>query len=206
MDTSDTPRQEVPASTLPQIQVTVQGITNQYGAECLGQQMFHILREVGEYIDISALDGVTVAVDYDEALRDLDRGVEGLAPLSRTNDEGLAGVGKSIVVMRGDAVKTHIVLSAGPVCPIVLEEADRDEEDFRTAIAIIAHECAHVEENAFREDQFPGIHFVRRPDISSAITSSISPKPAGVNMRSAVCRRGSRSTRKPVSATIWPFG
>ncbi|WKL23433.1 hypothetical protein QYR00_23155 (plasmid) [Agrobacterium tumefaciens] len=159
MDTSDTPRQEVPASTLPQIQVTVQGITNQYGAECLGQQMFHILREVGEYIDISALDGVTVAVDYDEALRDLDRGVEGLAPLSRTNDEGLAGVGKSIVVMRGDAVKTHIVLSAGPVCPIVLEEADRDEEDFRTAIAIIAHECAHVEENAFREDQFPGIHF-----------------------------------------------
>lgn len=159
MDTSDTPRQEVPASTLPQIQVTVRGITNQYGAECLGQQMFHILREVREYIDISALDGVTVAVYYDEALRDLDRGVEGLAPLSRTNDEGLTGVGKSIVVMRGDAVKTHIVLSAGPVCPIVLEEADRDEEDFRTAIAIIAHECAHVEENAFRDDQFPGIHF-----------------------------------------------
>ncbi len=159
MDKSDTPRQEVPASTLPQLQVTVQGITNQCGAECLGQQMFHILREVGEYIDISTLDGVTIAVDYDEALRDLDRGVEGLPPESRTNDQDLAGVGKSVVVMRGDAVKTHIVLSAGPVCPIVLEGADRDEEDFRTAIAIIAHECAHVEENAFREDQFPGIHF-----------------------------------------------
>lgn len=159
MDMIDTPKQEVPVSTLPQIQVTVQGITNQHGAECLGQQMFHILREVGEYIDISTLDGVTIAVDYDEALRDLDLGVEGLLPQSRTNDEDLAGVGKSVVVMRGDAVKTHIVLSAGPVCPIVLEEGDRDEEDFRTAIAIIAHECAHVAENASREDHFPGIHF-----------------------------------------------
>lgn len=133
MDTSDTPRQEVSASTLPQIQVTVRGITNQYGAECLGQQMFHILREVGEYIDISALDGVTVAVDYDEALRDLDRGVEGLAPLSRTNDEGLAGVGKSIVVMRGDAVKTHIVLSAG--------FAVNEEARFRDNLAVRLKDC-----------------------------------------------------------------
>ena len=72
---------------------------------------------------------MTVAVDYDETLRDLDRGVERLAPLRRANDEGLAGVGKSVVVMRGDALKTHIVLSAGLICPIVLEEADRDEED-----------------------------------------------------------------------------
>lgn len=159
MGTSDMPQQEAPASTLPQIQVTVQGITNQYGAECLGQQMFHILREVGEYIDINTLDGVTIAVDYDDALRDLDRGVEGLPPQSRTNDDDLAGVGKGVLVMRDGVVKTHIVLSAGPVCSIVLEEADRDEDDFRTAIAIIAHECAHVEENAFREDHFPGIHF-----------------------------------------------
>ena len=137
----------------------MQGITNQHGAECLGSQMLRIVREVGQYIDISTLDGITIAVDYDEAIRDLDRGVEGLAAEGCTNDEGLAGVGKSIVVMRGDAVKTHIVLSAGPVCPIVFEAPDRDEDDFRTAVAIIAHECAHVEENAFREDQFPGIHF-----------------------------------------------
>ncbi|QFI70514.1 hypothetical protein [Sinorhizobium alkalisoli] len=63
----------------PQIKVTVQGITNQYGAECFGTQMFHLPRKVGQYIDISTLDGVSIAVDYDEALRDLDRGFEGLA-------------------------------------------------------------------------------------------------------------------------------
>nr|WP_313533820.1 hypothetical protein [Brucella anthropi] len=150
-----------PPSTLPKIQVSVQGFTNQYGAECLGKEIFHILREVGQYIDISKLDGVTIAIDYDGALRDLDRGMEGLPPETRTNDEALAGVGKSVVVSRGGVVKTHIVLSAGPICPIVMEEAEREEEDFRTAIAIIAHECAHVEENAFREDNFPGVHFER---------------------------------------------
>jgi hypothetical protein len=123
--------------------------------------MFHILREVGQYIDISTLDGVTIAVDYDEALRNLDRGVEGLPSETRTNDEDLAGVGKGVVVMRDGVVKTHIVFSAGPICPIVIEEAERNEDDFRTAIAIIAHECAHVEENAYREDHFPGVHFWR---------------------------------------------
>ncbi|WP_440980782.1 hypothetical protein [Shinella sumterensis] len=161
MFTTEPEKDDALRSTLPKIQISVQGFTNQYGAECLGREMLFILQEVGEYIDISTLDGVTIAIDYDEALRDLDRGVEDLPPETRTNDEALAGVGKCVVVMRDEVVKTHIVFAAGPICPIVIEEAERDDNDFRTAIAIIAHECAHVEENAYREDHFPGVHFQR---------------------------------------------
>lgn len=36
-------------------------------------------------------------------------------------------------------------------------------EDFRAALAIVAHECAHVDENAGRERQFPGILLDQTP-------------------------------------------
>lgn len=159
--TDDPPKDEEPQSTLPMIQISMCGFTDQQGAECVGREMIHILREVGKYIDISTLEGVTIAVDYDDALRNINRGVEGLPPETRTNDEGLAGVGKSIVVMRDGAVRTHIVFSAGPICAIAVKEAERADDDYRTAVAIIAHECAHVAENAFRKSHFPGVHFRR---------------------------------------------
>lgn len=125
--------------------------------------MIALVREIGRYIDVSTRDGITIAVDYDAALRELDRGIEGLRPEERTNDEGLIGVGKAVVVKRGEVIKTHIVLLAGPVCVLALAEDERDIQDFRGALAIVAHECAHVEENATRERQFPGILLDQTP-------------------------------------------
>ncbi|NSX89057.1 hypothetical protein G6L86_25885, partial [Agrobacterium tumefaciens] len=106
---------EIP-STMPDVKVEVLGIQNEYGAECLRLGVKDLVIEIGRHIDISTLDGITVAVDYDAALRGLDRGIEGIRPEERTNDEGLVGVGKSVVVKRGDEFKTHIVLLADPVC------------------------------------------------------------------------------------------
>lgn len=123
--------------------------------------MLALVGEIGRYIDVSTLDGITVATDYDRALRELDRGVEGLRLEERTNDQELVGVAKSIVVKRDEALKTHIVFAAGPVCCLAIEE--RDPEDFRIALAIVAHECAHVEEHAQRERQFPGILLDQTP-------------------------------------------
>ncbi|WP_259664070.1 MULTISPECIES: hypothetical protein [Rhizobium] len=144
-------------STMPDIKVEVLGIQNEYGAECLRLGMTDLVREIGRYIEISTLDGITVAVDYDAALRTLVRGIEGVRAEERTNDAGFVGVGKSVVVKRGDEFKTHIVLLADPVCVLAFAEEDRDVDDLRTALAIICHECAHVEEHADRDRQFPGV-------------------------------------------------
>jgi hypothetical protein len=125
--------------------------------------MLDLVHEIGRYIDISTLDGITIAVDYDAALRELDRGIEGLRLEERTNDEGLVGVGKAVVVKRGEEIKTHIVLLANPVCVLAFAEDERDAAEFRIALAIVAHECAHVGENASREGQFPGILLDQTP-------------------------------------------
>jgi hypothetical protein len=144
-------------SSMPDIRVEVQGIQNEYGAECLRLGVTDLVREIGRFIDISTLDGITVAVDYDAALRGLDRGIGGVRAEERTNDAGLVGVGKSVVVKRGDEFKTHIVLLADPVCVLAFAEEDRNIDDLRTALAIICHECAHVEEHADRDRQFPAV-------------------------------------------------
>jgi hypothetical protein len=144
-------------STMPDIAVKVLGIQNEYGAECLRLGMTDLVHEIGRYIDISSLDGITVAVDYDAALRGLDRGIEGARAEERTNDEGLIGVGKSVVVKRGVEFRTHIVLLADPVCVLAFAEEERNIDDLRTALAIVSHECAHVEEHAERHRQFPGV-------------------------------------------------
>lgn len=147
---------EIP-STMPDVKVEVLGIQNEYGAECLRLGVKDLVIEIGRHIDISTLDGITVAVDYDAALRGLDRGIAGIRPEERTNDEGLVGVSKSVVVKRGDELKTHIVLLADPVCVLAFADEDRNIDDLRTALAIVCHECAHVEEHADRERQFPGV-------------------------------------------------
>jgi hypothetical protein len=154
------PGDEPPSSLPPKLVVSVKGFADADVARAMGYGMGDLVRELGRYIDVSTLDGITVAVDYDAALRELDRGIEGLRPLEKTSDEGLVGVAKAPLVRRGDEVKTHMVFDAAYVCCLALE--DQDPEDVRLAIALVAHECAHVEEHAVRDRQFPGILLNKR--------------------------------------------
>lgn len=143
---------EVP-STLPSIGVSVRGFSNLEAAKNLGRSVLAALEEVGRAIDISTLDGVTVAVDYDEALAELDRGKRDLKNDWRTNDGVLTGVAKSTLVLRDGIVKTHLVFDAAPICPLAL--SDVPAEELRAILAIIAHECAHVEEHGRFDHYFP---------------------------------------------------
>lgn len=135
------------------LSVHLQGLDENL-ANRIGAAVIDIVREVGRRIDVSSLDGVTVAVDYDSALSGLDTGGVKVASPGRTNDGDLTGVAKSIIVRRGDRVKTHLVLSAQAVACLGLDDS---EEDLRLlSLAIVSHECAHVEDHGLRERQFPG--------------------------------------------------
>ncbi|MBM6595416.1 hypothetical protein [Microvirga pudoricolor] len=154
-ESNDQTTGDAPPSSLPEnLAVSVEGFPNEEAALAMGRGMLTAVRILGRYIDVGTLAGITVAVHYDAALRDLDRGIEGLPPEERTNDEELVGVGKAVLVKRGGEVKTYLVFEAGPVCCLAQEKPD--ESDLGLAIALIAHECAHVEEHALRERQFPG--------------------------------------------------
>lgn len=143
-----------PPSSLPGITFNFHGFADEAARDLLAANMLYIVREVGREIDISKLDGVTVSTDYDRALINLDRGSSDLPPESKTNEGGLIGIAKAILVRRGGEIKTHLVFDAGPLLSIASESPL--EDDIQFALSLIAHECAHVAEHTWRERRFPG--------------------------------------------------
>ena len=152
---------DLPPSTVPTTTtITVKDFTDEAAAQQLGQAVGAIVKTVGSFIDLSRLDGVTVAIDYDAALAALNRGMEGLRPLSRSDTEEMQGVAMSPAVMRDGEVRTHIVLNAAMLVPLIADEADADGCEM--ALGIIAHECGHVQVTAEKERAVPDLRFGTR--------------------------------------------
>lgn len=102
------------------------------------------------YIELSTLDGITIAGDYHQALLDLDRGYSTNHKLSPS--EGYAiGIAMTVHVLREEQLKSHIVVNASAVCGL----EDEQHELFQLGVHTLAHECAHVAVTAAFERAFP---------------------------------------------------
>lgn len=144
----------LPPSTAIEVGVQVRDFTNREAATQLGEAVGGAVLTFGSFMDLSTLEGVTIAIDYDAALADIDQGMAGLGPLDRTNTEELQGVAKTCQVMRDGVAKSHLVFNAVMLVPLIADEASSDD-DRKSAIGIIAHECAHVQINAMMEERVP---------------------------------------------------
>lgn len=144
--------EEARVSTAPDnISVSLRQFANEQEARKLGELSGAVVKELGKYIDLGTLDGITIAFDYDEALKSLDRGVDTQSELGATK-EWAQGVAMTPVVLRDGEIKSHILMNAGVACWL-LEEADT--QNFSEAFHTFAHECAHVEINAAFDRCFP---------------------------------------------------
>src|ERR1700730_13587511 len=103
-------------------------------------------------IDLTALDSITIASDYAQALLDLDRGYETSHKL--TPSEGLAyGIAMTPAVVRDGKIKSHMVFNASVLLPL----EDPQNDLFKQAVHTLAHECAHVEVTERLNAAFPGM-------------------------------------------------
>ncbi|TWO71452.1 hypothetical protein FN976_11085 [Caenimonas sedimenti] len=135
-------------STFPDgLRVQVQGFDDQQAADGLGEQLTALFVQMGRYFDIQRLDGVTIAIDYEEALRSLDRGcaTRELAP-SRGRTVGVA---MTPSVLRDGVLKSHVFVDAAVFFGMLKEDR------YERAMQLLAHECAHVEVNAHYDRCFP---------------------------------------------------
>ncbi|TIP04552.1 MAG: hypothetical protein E5X72_10705 [Mesorhizobium sp.] len=128
-------------------------------ANRVAHKLASYIRLLSSMINLERLDGVTVAYDYDAALAELDRGVEGLRRLARSNDDQLVGVAMSPAVLRDGKVKVHLVFSGAYIENIDAAPEEDDTEaqlGMQQAIYLIAHECAHVQVTTEMDEAFPG--------------------------------------------------
>ena len=136
-----------------QFQISVRGFADSASAQRLGQLVGSVIRQISRSIDLSRLDGVTIAFDYPGALASIERGFSTSRPLQPTSDEHLVGVAMMVPVLRNGVVKGHPVFSAPALLPI----ENPSSAEFEQAIYMLAHECAHVDDLGIRDRQFPGV-------------------------------------------------
>ncbi|MGH6754239.1 MAG: hypothetical protein ACREDP_18950 [Bradyrhizobium sp.] len=103
--------------------MSLRGFDTEEHARAFGNLVATYVRSLSRDIDMSALDGITVAADYAQALLELDRGYETRHKL--TPSEGIAlGVAMTPAVIRDGKVKSHILFNAGVLLPLEDEKND----------------------------------------------------------------------------------
>lgn len=145
--------QALPPSTAPNFSIQVMGFHDpDYGTR-LGTVVGEWVRALSRHLNLSTLDGVTVAIDYDQALSDLDRGYETTHRLTATKSH-VVGIAMTPSVIREGNLKSHIVLNAAFMVPL-LDELDLEAHN--QAVHILAHECAHVDVTQAYDRRFPNV-------------------------------------------------
>ncbi|AXH60198.1 hypothetical protein [Pseudomonas amygdali] len=132
--------------------IQARGFSDEALANQLATTVGAYVRSLGKYFDMSGLDGVTVAVDYGQALLELDRGYETSHKLTASNSH-VTGIAMTPAVIRDGKLKSHIMLDAKFMWPL----ASQDDAYLAYAIHVLAHECAHVQVTDAFDSCFPGV-------------------------------------------------
>lgn len=150
---------EPPPQSISTISISVRGgcFATEDEARTFANTLAAIVCEISRYVDMRTIDGVTVGVDYAQALAELDRGREELRPLTHSTEEndGVIGAAMAPSVLRDGKVKTHLLFNFGLVAGLGAE--DMKSEEWQFALHAVAHESAHVEVTAALDHAFPGI-------------------------------------------------
>lgn len=173
-----------------QIAISMQGFDDPSVAQQIAHYITDLIREISRYMNLQRLDGFTVAGDYEAALAGVDRGMPGLSPLVRSNNDSMLGVAMAVAVVRDGVLKKHLVLDAEYILPIVMCEAESEER--KRAIYMLAHECAHIADLRDKDTAFPGVLLNERLE---GVDAYPEPLAASLYEEYCACR---------LSAMFWP--
>ena len=193
--TSEPETERRPTTFSGTVQFSMRGFADEQSAQALAHAVAAVMRIIGEEVDLSGLDGVTIGHDYDEALSSVDRGKPGLRPLSRTNGDAIVGVAMAPAVLREEVAKTHVVVWAPLVEPLLGDDAEAVSQ----AISLIAHECGHVADHGHRERVLPGI--VLRHRFTGPEEALLFPAAEAVWEEYAACRYAAPFTSEDTEAS-----
>lgn len=157
-------------STLPDdLRLSVTGnFPSETEAQALLNTVFAFAKIIGASFDLTALDAVTIADDYVGALAAVDRGYPGMKAVEPTRDEFGAGFAMAVPVLRDGEHKSHVVLDAALVRPLV----DPQHEFYGMAVHTLSHELAHVYDHMLRVKAMPNYYGSTLTDLREAVLSS----------------------------------
>ncbi|MEE2930840.1 MAG: hypothetical protein VX599_09020 [Pseudomonadota bacterium] len=103
-------------------------------------------------LDLTRLEGITFAFDYQEALKVLDRGDDRLGSPETVSEVVGIGVAQAPIVVRNGQIRFRIIARAG----VALSLIDADEAAFEAAVRILANQAANIDLETQIEAALPG--------------------------------------------------
>jgi len=153
-------------STVPDdLPLLVSGkFASEEAARDLANNVMAVAKIVGSVFDLAALDGITVADDYDGALKGIQRGYLGMNAPTPTRDEFGTGQAMAVPVLRNGKHKSHVVVNSLLVRPLVNPE----DPYYQFAVHTLSHELAHVYDHKLRIEALPAIYGSQITDLREA--------------------------------------
>jgi hypothetical protein len=187
----------LPKSTAPKpIRTFLRGFDSNERADAVANAVATAIHEIGRYIDVSDLDGVTIAYDYDAALAELDRGLNTPSTLTRTSNDRILGVAMAPAVLRDDKLKSHLVISGD----FASEISSGNPDEALRALYLIAHECGHVEDRMLFDRRFPGV--LLRARIPAGLDGFLFPTAESLWSEYAACISSAQFSRRHIELYI----
>lgn len=157
---SSTPTDQAPSSSAePTLRFAMNGFSDVEAANSMAHTVGMLIGHLQQSIDLSGLDAITISYDYNDSLRNLDRGFAKTITLEPTNDDAIGvGVAMTPAVKRDGHIKCHMLFNAHFLEPLL----DEHHPDFLQAVYIVAHECAHVQTTYELTQALPGVLLERR--------------------------------------------
>ncbi len=144
------------------------------GAARLSEIVQGVVQELGRSLPLSSLDGLTLAADYADALRNLDRGDPALEPVQTASLAYGTAVARAVNVVRGGVAKVHVVIDAC-VGRWLLSDL---EEDRTYALGIFVKELAYVAHDQLYERPLLGQNIALRDQVDAFTWPQISSLPS----------------------------
>lgn len=126
----------------------------------LGKTIQKIIIETMPPESFPRIDGFTFAVDYESALREIDRGFKPQNPIRTTSDNQRIRVAMPLTVRREDAIKTHVVLRSYLAEQLLSE----DECDLKNSRQILTYVLAGICLQDLIGRKFPNVMLTRIQD------------------------------------------
>lgn len=148
------------AQTPLAFQLRLCGFGDESFARELGERIQNIISETMPPESFQRIDGFTFAVDYESALREIDRGFEPQNPIRTTSDDQRIWVAMPLAVRREDDIKTHVVLRSYLAEQLVSE----NESDLKNSRQILTYVLAGICLQDLICRKFPNVMLTRIQD------------------------------------------
>lgn len=137
---------------IEQFQLTLFDWGDQSSAEKLRDIIQPIVAKFGSMLNLSRLEGITVAYDYPRAVRDLDRGDPNLQPSSTVAEDVGIGMAQSPLIFREGLVRFRTILRYDIAHALMGE----DEAATSYALHLLANQFAYIDVVTAIDQQLPG--------------------------------------------------